>query len=127
MHEKNNNYIPWNKIQHKKENSDKNYNVSQILIKVGNGFSRMVQIFNIDTAINKKNNIEYQTSNDFNVNQEMDNSNTLQNATSTLPKITKLQKPVLTSNETKNNYSFDGSDENNEVLNIITDPHQPKV
>ena len=94
---------------------------------MGNGFSRMVQIFNIDTAINKKNNIEYQTSNDFNVNQEMDNSNTLQNATSTLPKITKLQKPVLTSNETKNNYSFDGSDENNEVVNIITDPHQPKV
>ena len=96
---------------------------------MGNGFSRMVQILNLDTAINKnKNNSDMQTSNnDFFVNLDMENGIPNLNNKNALPKISNHQKhSSVNINTDMKNISFEANEEV-ETVNTVTDPHQPRV
>jgi hypothetical protein len=93
----------------------------------------MVQILNLDSAINKGKHTEPQSSNDFLANSEFnDNSSGMINLKAALPKIPKQKQHSsnVLSTETKN-ISLEENEnemkETKEVINIVTDPHQPKV
>jgi|LauGreDrversion4_2_1035121.scaffolds.fasta_scaffold2474508_1 hypothetical protein len=88
----------------------------------------MVQIINLDTAINKnKNNSDVQTSNDFFINLDMENGIPNLNTKTALPKIPNHQKhSSVNINTDMKNISFEANEEV-ETVNTVTDPHQPKV
>ena len=70
----NNQYIPWNKYPMRDPN-EKLYRVRIFInLKVGNGFSRMLQMLNLDNApVNKVKDVQYQTSSNFFQHKEKDN------------------------------------------------------
>jgi hypothetical protein len=88
----------------------------------------MVQIINLDSAINKnKNTSDAQTSNDFFVNLEMENGIPNLNTKTALPKIPNHQKQSSVNLNTEmRNISFEANDDV-DIANTVTDPHQPKV
>ena len=88
----------------------------------------MVQILNLDTALNKNKNNEIQTTNDFYAAVSENDNFTPMNKQS-LPKINKNKEFNININEIKNNLSFEGNN-NDELIdgtNMVTDPHQPKM
>jgi hypothetical protein len=122
----NNQYVPWNKYPMRDPN-EKLYRVYIFLIQVGNGFSRMLQMLNLDSAPKSKD-VQYQTSSNFYHHKEKE-INIKESHNMNTEDVGKPKENVFS--KTKNNFHtkvdsnlsmdhVEGEDKND-------DPHAPKM
>lgn len=118
----NNQYIPWNKYPMRDPNEK--------LYRVGNGFSRMLQMLNLDNAYNggnKTKDEKFQTSSNFFHNKEKDNLLRESHNTNTDDVVPNKKENVFS--KTKNSFhpKVDHLNEHFEMDEKNEDPHAPKI
>jgi len=116
----NNQYIPWNKYPMRDPNEK--------LYRVGNGFSRMLQMLNLDNAYSKTKDEKFQTSSNFFHHKEKDNLMRESHNANT-DDVVSIKKDNAFS-KTKNNFHPTKLDHLNDHFDMDEkheDPHAPKI